>query len=140
MRLLSYIDGLSSVSNWDYFFIKTSFMTDEMKRVNCGECVRAKNHDKIKTLQHCTTISKQAVFPTDEFNYYTCAGKFRLGNWSNINMLCDLFSKGINPYGDSLLNTPNKLVEVSNLIHNFRVEKQIKEQKEWQTKSKSKSR
>jgi hypothetical protein len=115
-------------------------MTDEMKRVNCSSCVNEKQHEKIKIIQNCTTISKAPVFPTDEFSYFKCAGNFRLANWSNLNMLCDLFSKGINPFGGSLIDVPNKLVEISNLIHNFRVEKQIKDQKEWQMKSKSKSR
>ena len=137
--LLSKIESISSVCNYDYFMVKSSFMTDEMKRVNCHRCQGEKNHEKIKKIQHCTSISKLPIFPTDEFNYYTCAGNFRLGNWSNILMLCDFFSKGINPYGGTLAETPNKLVEISNLVHNFKVDKQIKDQKEWQMKSKSKS-
>ena len=115
-------------------------MSSEMERVNCAKCLQKKAHDKIKEMQHCTTISKTPVFPTDEFNYYTCAGKFKLQNWNNLMILSDNFISGINPYGGALIDTPNKLVELSNLVHNFRVDKQIKEQKEWQTKSKSKSR
>jgi hypothetical protein len=111
-----------------------------MERVNCFKCVTLKNHDKIKNIQRCTTSGKDILFPTDEFNYYTCVGKFRIVNWTNITMMCEIFSKGINPFGGALIDTPNKLVEVANILHNFKVEQQIKDHKEWQMKSKSKSR
>lgn len=129
------IDAISSVTNWDYFFLKSSFMSETMKRVNCYECKLNKNHDKIKKMQGCEEIKEIPIFPTDEFTYYTCAGKFKLQNWSGINKLCELFEKGINPYGGSVIEVPNKLVEVSNIIHNFRAEQKLKEAKEWQTKS-----
>lgn len=111
-----------------------------MDRVNCFKCTSLKNHDKVKKIQGCTTISDRVLFPTDDFNYYTCVGKFRLVNWSNIVMMCNVFSDGINPYGGPLIDVPNKLVEVSNILHNFKVEQQIEDQKQWQMKSKSKSR
>jgi len=140
MRLISAIEGISSVSNWDYFYIQSSLMSDKMDRVNCFKCVKLKNHEKTKSIQNCTTISERILFPTEDFNYKTCVGKFRLVNWSNIVMLCNLFNQGINPFGGALTDVPNKLVEVSNILHNFKVEQQIEEEKKWQTKSKSKSR
>lgn len=111
-----------------------------MDRVNCFKCTKLKNHEKTKSIQHCTTVSDRILFPTEDFNYRTCIGKFRLVNWSNIVMMCGLFNQGINPYGGAIAEVPNKLVEVSNILHNFKVEQQIEEEKKWQMKSKSKSR
>ena len=94
--------------------------------MNCYKCKKRRDHEKIKIIQGCTENKEVVVFPTDEFKFYGCIGKFRDPSFYGLKKMYDFFKSGVNPYGGSLEETPNKLVELGTIIDNLISEK-IKE-------------
>lgn len=134
--LFSKIMEISILTNYDYFSISTSFYTMTNDRINCGVCSTKRNFDKIQKLQNCNEAGPNVIFPTDNFKYYRCMGAFSDPKFSVIMSMKKAYDKGINPFGGCIADIPNKAVEIFNLIENLVVERQIEEQKKWQTKHK----
>lgn len=108
-------------------------MTED--RVNCSKCLskydgRKDKEEmtlKLRKTKGCFEASKSTLFPTEFIKYKKCIGNFRDNSFSYLYNYTQVYKKGINPFGGNYSDTPNKFVEIANLVDNLFVNRQIEE-------------
>lgn len=144
--LYSYINGISSLTQYDTVKIITSFEAMHQSRINCFQCQSQseKIQEKVKKAMSCYGLRENVVtrirhYDT-EISYYSCPGNYFDNSFSYIFDMYKSFSHNkTNPLGESIVDMPNKLYEAFRLLDNLSCEYQAKEQAKWQTKSRSNS-
>jgi hypothetical protein len=122
------------------FLIETTINAINSSKYSCSNCARMINHEKIKENQGCTKAKPYIVLESATHKFYKCPGSFIISNIGDYISMADIFSKGINPFGGAYLSITNKLAEHLEYIDALIIKRQKDELREWQTKSKSRSR
>lgn len=81
--------------------------------------------NKLRTTNGCFGVGKNVLFDTDKIKYRSCIGNYRDPSYGDLYALYDVYKKGINPFGGSIIDTPNKFVEICNLLDNLTIAKQL---------------
>lgn len=115
------IDRISSVNDYDFFVIYSSFQAMMSPRWNCSKCKKDRRHETYKKIYNCEIPGDEPVVRDDSTNYefFRCPGAFYHPIINDLLRMHKIYQSGINPFGGAFVDVPNKFVEISNLLENL---------------------
>ena len=142
MYLYYEIDNISSLGNYDYIALISSFYSMIEPKFNCHKCLSGKGKyerlqgekkeimiQKNRKIKGCFDLTRDKPrYPTEHINYFGCIGRYRVSNFDYIMQLHSVYKKGLSPFGGNLVDAPSKIVEVCNLLDNLIAKEQENQQ------------
>ena len=130
---------------YEYAFMLASLESFFNKRVNCQHCISkyygTARHKMIEVTQkQMGCFNNKRLNKLENICYHGCIGNFKDEGVDYLMALFLNYERGMLPYNMSYSEHPNKLIEIFNVIENFKNKHLEKKQKRKKTKDKLNSR
>lgn len=125
------IQDITIITNEDYVGIVSTYHKITDVELDCSSCLKkysGERNIKHRKRKGCEELLKDpwlqfkgefGLRNHPKINYYTCPSNLYDGEWAGLIDLYEWWQKGVMPYSGSLIEQPNKIVEVMNLVHNL---------------------
>ncbi|TXH09497.1 MAG: hypothetical protein E6R04_07980 [Spirochaetes bacterium] len=106
------VETLSSLTVGEWVYLRSTLHAIDNPRFQCAECPKGSRLAKA-----CESINPNVVHKIGgELGYHTCIGNFFSQTALNWLELHNKYEQGVLPYPGSLLDQPNKMIEIFRVI------------------------
>lgn len=121
----------------EYAYLRATLGAIDNKSYRCHECVNqfrgrtdsATMLERAKKTKGCTKEYAAPVHRIDDIGFTLCPGNFYSKSAEGLIEAYYFFERGILPYPGSLMDQPNKIIEIFRVIEAYKNDKILKETK-----------